>query len=206
MTAPPLVLASASPRRADVLRQLGLSFTVRPARVDESYLPGESPEAHVERLAREKARAVAARHPGSLVVAGDTVVLDGGRVLGKPGGTDEAVAMLRSLAGGSHRVLSALALAGPHGEVAAVSEARVTFRKVDEGFLQAYAATGEPLDKAGGYGIQEAGAALVEGIRGDYYTVVGLPVAVFLDLLGRAGWRYTFAGIEPLDSPPPPTP
>lgn len=200
MTAPALVLASASPRRADVLRQLGLTFTVHPARVDETYLPGEGPAAHVERLAREKAEAVAARVPGSLVVGGDTVVVDGERVLGKPADAAEAMAMLRSLAGRTHRVLSGLALAGPGGRVSGVSETEVVFRDADEELLAAYAATGEPLDKAGGYGIQEAGAALVAEIRGDYYTVVGFPVPLFMELLARGGWRYTFAGLEPHDT------
>lgn len=206
MRAPPLVLASASPRRADVLRQLGLSFSVRPAGVDESYLPGESPRAHVERLALAKARAVAAEHPGTLVVGGDTVVVDEDRVLGKPADADAAVAMLRSLSGRTHRVLSGIALAGAHGEVSAVSETRVVFRTLDEPAVRAYVATGEPLDKAGGYGIQEAGAALVAQIQGDYYTVVGFPVPTFLELLERAGWRYAFAGLQPRSDSDFPTP
>jgi septum formation protein len=206
MTAPGLVLASASPRRADILRQLGLDFRVDPAEVDERYLSGETPEAHVERLAREKAEAVAVDHPGALVVAGDTVVLDDGRVLTKPGDEEEAVRVLLSLSARTHRVLSGVALAGPHGVVSRTSTTEVTFRRLDEATVRAYVATGEPMDKAGAYGIQEAGAALVAGIRGDYYTVVGFPVAAFLDLLGEAGWRYDFSGIrresDPSTSPP----
>lgn len=204
MTPPLLVLASASPRRADVLRQLGVVFNVRPARVDERYLPDESPAEHVERLAREKAQAVSARHPEALVVGGDTVVVDGDRVLGKPTDEEEALAMLRSLAGRSHAVLSGVALAGAHGVVSGVSATEVVFRPVDEAFLSSYVATGEPLDKAGAYGIQGGGAALVAEIRGDYYTVVGLPVPLFLDLLERAGWRHTFTGLEPDRSTPSP--
>jgi septum formation protein len=198
---PRLVLASASPRRADVLRQLRLPFTIDPARLDESYLPGETPGAHVERLALEKARAVAPAHPGALVVGGDTVVVHQGRVLGKPADPEEARAMLSSLAGRSHDVLSGLALVGGRVERSTVARARVTFRAADERALEAYVATGESMDKAGAYGIQEAGAALVEEIRGDYYTVVGFPVAAFLDLLAQAGIRYTFTGLEPLDDP-----
>ena len=198
---PPLVLASASPRRADVLRQLCLPFTIDPARVDETYLPGEAPDAHVERLARAKARAVAPAHPGALVVGGDTVVVHEGRVLGKPADPGEALAMLSALAGRSHHVLSGLALAGAGGGCSTVARARVTFRAADERTLRTYVATGEPMDKAGAYGIQEGGAALVEEIRGDYYTVVGFPVAAFLDLLAQAGFRYTFTGLEPLDDP-----
>jgi septum formation protein len=184
-----------------VLRQLRLPFTIDPARLDESYLPGETPGAHVERLALEKARAVAPAHPGALVVGGDTVVVHQGRVLGKPADPEEARAMLSSLAGRSHDVLSGLALVGGRVERSTVARARVTFRAADERALEAYVATGESMDKAGAYGIQEAGAALVEEIRGDYYTVVGFPVAAFLDLLAQAGIRYTFTGLEPLDDP-----
>jgi septum formation protein len=169
--------------------------------VDETYLPGEAADAHVERLAREKASAVAPAHPGALVVGGDTVVVHEGHVLGKPADPEEALSMLSTLAGRSHEVLSGLALVGPRGGASSVARARVTFRAADERTLRTYVATGEPLDKAGAYGIQEGGAALVEEIRGDYYTVVGFPVSAFLDLLPRAGFRYTFTGLEPLDDP-----
>lgn len=201
MKAPDIVLASASPRRAAVLSRLGLDFVVRPAHLDERVLPGESPGEHAERLAREKAEAVAARNPGALVVGGDTVVVDGERILGKPADDAEAVAMLRSLAGRTHRVVSGLALAGEHGVVSARSETEVELRAFDEETARGYVATGEPADKAGAYGIQGAGAALVAGIRGDYYTVVGFPVPAFLELVERAGWRYTFEGLEPLEAP-----
>ena len=194
----PLVLASGSPRRADVLRQLGLEPTIRTSEVDEAYLPGETPPQHVERLAREKAAAVAERVPEALVVGGDTVVVDGGRVLGKPASPAEARAMLRSLSGGAHDVLTGLALAGPHGMVSTCVRSTVRFRPLDEETVHAYVATGEPFDKAGAYGIQGLGAALVEAIDGDYYCVVGFPVAGFLSLLERAGWRYDFQGLTRL--------
>jgi septum formation protein len=180
--APRIVLASASPRRAQLLRRLGLQVQVSPAEVDERYLPGEEPEAHVERLA--------------LVVAGDTVVVRDGVVLGKPADAEEAVAMLRSLAGRRHIVLSGIALYGPRGMVSAVGRATVRFRAFDEDEARAYVATGEPMDKAGAYGIQGMGGALVEGIEGDYYTVVGFPVATFIELLARAGWRYAYGRLE----------
>lgn len=199
MRVPPrLVLASASPRRADLLRQLGLSADVAPAHVDEAYRPGESPRAHVERLAREKAEKVAADHPGALVVGGDTVVVDGERVLGKPGSEEEAVSMLRSLAGGEHQVFSGLALAGCGPTVSAVGSATVRFRPFGAVDARAYVASGEPMDKAGAYGIQGLGAALVEAVEGDYYTVVGFPIGRFLELLERKGWRYAFGRMEPL--------
>lgn len=195
---PRLVLASGSPRRADVLRQLGLAPEVRPADADESYLPGETPAAHVERLARTKAELVASRDPGALVVGGDTVVVIDGRVLSKPSGVDDAVATLVSLAARSHEVYTGLALVGAHGTLAAVARATVRFRAFDQGTARRYVETGEPLDKAGAYGIQGLGAALVDSIDGDYYCVVGFPVGAFLDLLTRAGWRYDFGRLTPI--------
>jgi septum formation protein len=199
VTAPPLVLASASPRRAALLQQLGLHVDARPADVDESYRPGESPEEHVERLAREKAEAVAAEVPGSLVIGGDTVVVHRGRVMGKPDSDAEALAMLLALSGEAHHVFTGVALASPSGTVSRVVRTEVRFRDFDERTALAYVATGEPEDKAGAYGIQGLGAALVEEIRGDYYCVVGFPVAAVVDLLAETGWRYEFGRLELLD-------
>jgi len=195
MTTVRLVLASASPRRADILRQLGLDPEIRPADVDESYLPGETPSEHVERLARAKAEAV--QEVGALVVGGDTVVLDGGRVLAKPLDAEDAVAMLRALAGKTHEVLSGIALSGDHGTVSTVVSTSVRMSEYDEAFARAYVDTGEPLDKAGAYGIQGQGAALVEAIEGDYYSVVGFPVGAFLRLIEQAGWRFAFGALTP---------
>jgi len=197
MHPPRLVLASASPRRRELLAQLGLDADVMPPEVDETYPEGEEPADHAERLAREKAEWVAARVQGAWVVGGDTVVVDGARLLGKPASEVEAVAMLLSLAGREHEVLSAVALAGAGPTVSAVGRARVRFRAFGADLAEAYAATGEPLDKAGGYGIQGLGAALVDGIDGDYYTVVGFPITRFLGLLEQRGWRYAFGRLEP---------
>lgn len=195
------MLASASPRRAALLRMLRLDHEVLPGDVSEEFLPGETPEGHVERLAREKAASGAARRPRSLVLAGDTVVVLDGRVLGKPGDEDEAVETLLRLSGRVHVVHSALALAEPGGDLhSLVDSTRVRFRVFDAALARAYAATGEPLDKAGAYGIQGLGAALVSGVEGDYYTVVGLPVVGLLSLLERAGWRYVFGALLPLGS------
>lgn len=196
---PRLILASLSPRRSDVLTQLGLQHLVMPADVDESYLEGESPAEHVERLARSKASVISAREPDALVVGGDTVVVDGARVLGKPEDGRAAVEMLVSLAGRSHKVLSGVALAGPHGLVSSVSETLVRFKAFSEHEARTYVETGEPLDKAGGYGIQGMGAALVEAIDGDYYSVMGFPVGAFVGVLLEAGWRYEFGRLEPGD-------
>ena len=192
-----LVLASASSRRADILRQLGLEPVVKLSNVDETRRPGERPEAHVERLAREKAEAVARAEPNALVVGGDTIVLEDGRILGKPNDEDEAVRMLVSLSGRVHAVLSGLALAGSGTTVSSVTRTEVRFRAFDERTAKRYVATAEPMDKAGAYGIQGLGASLVESVHGDYYSVVGFPVAAFIDLLGRAGWRYDFGSLHP---------
>ncbi|HSM61613.1 MAG TPA: Maf family protein [Longimicrobiales bacterium] len=202
MSAPPrIVLASASPRRADLLRQLGLDVDVRPADVDERFLPHEDPAAHVDRLARSKAEEVAAREPGALVVGGDTVVVLRGAPLGKPTDADRAVEMLLALSGRSHEVLTGVAIAGPHGTVSAMGRARVRFRSFDVEDARAYVRTGEPLDKAGAYGIQGYGAALVDELFGDYYTVVGFPVGRFLELLEGLGWRYAFGRLVPASDP-----
>jgi len=188
-----LVLASASPRRSDILDTLGIRHQIQPARIDESPLPQEPPATYAERLSRGKASAVAGLRPGEWILAGDTVVALGRRILGKPRDADEAVRMLLDLAGRTHRVLSALALVEPGGRVrSGVQVTRVTFRAFDEAFARAYAATGEPMDKAGAYGIQGKGAALVEEIAGDYSGVVGLPVPLLLRLLAEAGRPYRF--------------
>lgn len=197
---PRLVLASASPRRLDILRQLGLDAEVRPADVDERMLPGEDPAEHVQRLAREKARRVLAEVPDALVLAGDTVVVRDGHVLGKPRSDDEAVAMLESLSGRTHEVLSGIAVAHRHGVLDSTTRTRVRFRTFDHDTARRYVATGEPMDKAGAYGIQGLGAALVEEVDGDYYSIVGLPVAALLRLLRQAGWRYDFGALHPIDA------
>jgi septum formation protein len=190
---PPLVLASASPRRAECLRMLGLSFEVQPADVPETVRHGESADAFVERLARDKATAVASLRPDEVVLGGDTVVSLDGEILGKPSGPEEAEAMLLRLAGRTHSVASGLALALPSGDVrSGVSTTQVTFRDFSPRFARAYVATGEPLDKAGAYGIQGLGAALVTEIQGDYYSVVGLPVALLMRLFEESGWAHTF--------------
>jgi septum formation protein len=197
---PSLVLASGSPRRADVLRQLGLAPVVRTSEVDETPLPGEAPAAQVERLARSKATAVAADFPGAVVVGGDTVVVDGDRILGKPSDAAEAVRMLVSLSGRTHAVLSGVAVVTETAVVSEVARADVRLGTVDRALAERYVATGEPMDKAGAYGIQGLGAALVDSVEGDYYTVVGFPVGAFLRLLERAGWRYDFGRLTRIPS------
>lgn len=176
---------------------LGLEFTVDPSGTAEEELPGEGASGLVARLAREKAADVAERHPDSLVLAGDTVVALDDEILGKPRDEAQAVETLVRLSGRSHVVHSGLALARPGGGIeSGVSTTRVTFRAFGEEEARRYVKTGEPMDKAGSYGIQGPGAALVREVEGDYYTVVGLPVRLLMDLLERAGWPYAFGRLR----------
>ena len=195
MTAP-LILASQSPRRAQLLSMLGLEFEVLPAHVDESYQEGETPPAHVERLARDKAAAIAARRADAIVIGSDTVVVLDGEVLGKPADEGQAVWMLMRLQGREHTVETGIAVHAPDGNVvSAVESVHVRFNAFNERTAREYVATGEPMDKAGAYGIQGFGATLVAGITGDYFAVMGLPVARTIALLGELGWRYDFRGL-----------
>jgi septum formation protein len=194
---PQLVLASQSPRRAELLARLGLEFEIRPADIDETYIDHEMPADHAERLAREKAGAVARAAPDALVIGSDTIVLLDSDVLGKPRDRDEAVRMLMRLSGRDHEVYTAVAVA--HGErmESALERVRVRFRRLDRAECEAYVDTGEPMDKAGGFGIQGYRSSLVESIVGDYFAVMGLPVVRTLELIRRHGWRYTFGALAP---------
>jgi len=190
---PPLVLASASPRRRQLLEQIGLTFDVEPAEMDETALSGETAADHVLRLAIAKARVVAAKHREALVIGGDTVVVLDREILAKPRDHDEAVDMLMRLQGRTHLVATGTAVVAPGGEIASeVVSVDVRFRPFDVDQARDYVATGEPLDKAGAYGIQGYGAVLVEAISGDYFAVMGLPIAVVVRLLEDLGWRFGF--------------
>jgi septum formation protein len=189
----PLVLASASPRRQALLAQLRLSFLVDPADVDESVRPGESPRTYVQRLAQQKAVAVSHRHPGKVVLGADTTVTLDGDVLGKPKNAEEALAMLSRLTGRTHRVITAVATAGPTNAVQAV-ETRVTFADASWEALDFYARSGEPLDKAGAYALQGLGGFLVERISGSHSNVIGLPLVETVALLQAAGVRLPWGG------------
>ena len=192
-----LVLASRSPRRSQLLSMLGLSFETVPADIDEAYRFGEDPGEHAERLAREKALAVAASRPGALVVGSDTVVLVGGVVLGKPQSAGHAIDMLLRLEGREHTVATGIAVARDTAVASAVETVAVRFRAFSRETAAAYVATGEPLDKAGAYGIQGYGAALVERIDGDYFAVMGLPVCRLLQIMASMGFRYDFRSLKP---------
>jgi septum formation protein len=192
----PLVLASASPRRRELLAMLGLRAEVVPADIDESWLNGEAPLAHAERLAREKAAVIARRRPDAAVIAADTIVVLDGEILGKPADAAEARATIRRLAGREHLVHTAMAVAYRNHTVAGVETTRVWFRELGDAEIAAYVATGEPMDKAGAYGIQGYGAVIVEKIEGDYFTVMGLGLGRLVKLMGEVGLRYRFEGVE----------
>ncbi|MFW5951743.1 MAG: Maf family protein [Gemmatimonadota bacterium] len=195
MSGPPLVLASASPRRRRLLEQLGLRFDVVAAHVDETVRADETPREMVRRLALAKARAVADAHPDALVIGGDTEVIFNGAILGKPASGADAVATLLRLQGHEHRVETGVAVVAPGGRYSVdVVGADVRFRTFGRGVAEAYVATGEPMDKAGAYGIQGRGGVLVAAIRGDYFAVMGLPVARVATLVEEVGYRYSFAG------------
>ncbi len=188
-----IVLASQSPRRTRLLAMLGIPHEVVPADVDETPHPGESPEGLAGRLAREKALAVFADRPDAMVLAADTVVALDDEMLGKPGSPAEAETMLARLAGREHRVVTAVALAHPAGVGTRCDITRVTFRPLDADTIRDYVATGEPLDKAGAYGLQGYGGVLVDRIEGDCFGVIGLPIRLVVDLLEEAGAAYRFA-------------
>ena len=181
-----LVLASASPRRAELLARLGLHPDVRPAEVDETPLPGERPEALVTRLATTKARAVSLGDH-EVVLAADTTVALEDVALGKPRDDAEAATMLQQLSGRTHQVHTAVAVRRDGHEVAALATTEVTFRQLSAGEVAWYLATGEPHDKAGAYALQGAGAALVTAIDGADTTVIGLPLATTVQLLRQIG-------------------
>jgi len=187
-----VILASGSPRRRQLLEMLELPFRVVPPNVDETRATSELPERYVVRLAREKARVVAARERGETVLAADTTVVLRGAVFEKPHTPTEAAAMLAQLAGRTHQVMTAVAVARDGRLEHALDVTEVTFRPLSADQIAGYVATGEPMDKAGAYAIQGKGAALVEGIRGDFFGVMGLPLRLALDLLERFGLPYRF--------------
>ncbi len=184
-----MILASASPRRKEMLQQIGLVFRTSPADVDESVLPGEQPAAYAVRVALDKARVAAERAGEGIVIAADTIVVLGGRILGKPADDSDAVRMLSLLSGKQHEVVTGLAVidAASKRTAAKTASTSVWFRNLAEEEIRAYVATREPLDKAGAYGIQEKGALLIEKIEGCYFNVVGLPLSLLGEILREFG-------------------
>jgi nucleoside triphosphate pyrophosphatase len=196
MSTPRVILASASPRRRELLALVGIPHVVEPADIDESYRDGEEAAEHAERLAREKAETIASRNPDAIVIAADTIVVIEGLVLGKPRDEADAERMLRMLAGQTHVVLTGVAVARGERMRSGIESVRVTFRPLTRARIRAYIATREPMDKAGAYGIQGYGATLVERIDGDYFAVMGLALARMTDLLGELGVSYDFGPLS----------
>ncbi len=188
---PPLILASASPRRLELLRQIGLEPDgVEPADIDETPLPDETPVLLARRLARAKALAAAPGAPGAFVIGADTVVAAGRRVLGKAGSEAEARRWLELLSGRAHRVLTGVAVVAPDGRIAdRVAQARVHFKRLSDSEMEAYLASGEWLGKAGAYAIQGRAGAFVMALQGSYTAVVGLPLYETRCLLVGLGHR-----------------
>jgi septum formation protein len=184
---PPLILASGSPRRRELLSGLGLSFEVRPADVDETPLDGESAAALVERLSAAKALESARNAPGSLVIAADTVVVCDDEILGKPVDPAQNVRFLERLSGRTHEVFTGHCLRLGGASASRVGRTLVTFRSLPGQEISRYVATGHGLDKAGGYGIQGRGAAMVPRIEGCFFNVMGLSLAVVVELAGDLG-------------------
>ncbi|HEY9227749.1 MAG TPA: nucleoside triphosphate pyrophosphatase [Gemmatimonadaceae bacterium] len=193
MNRPKVILASASPRRRELLGLVGIDYEVRPANIDESYLPGETPREHAERLAREKAAAIDA--PDAVTIGSDTIVVVDGDVLGKPRDRAHAREMLRRLSGRSHTVMTGVAVRWRGPVVSGLEEVRVTFRALSDAEIDRYIATGEPMDKAGAYGIQGYGATIVDRVEGDYFAVMGLALNLLVRLLKTSGLRYEFGPV-----------
>lgn len=195
-----LFLASASPRRRELLAQIAVPCVTQIASIDENPLPAEPAEAYVERLAREKARAglrALGERADAVVLGADTAVVLDGRILGKPADFAESRAMLQALSGRSHQVLTAVALVGDGREAARVVGSEVSFRPISEKEIEAYWASGEPCDKAGSYGIQGLAAVFVSQLQGSYSAVVGLPLCETAELLGEFGitcWQLPAKG------------
>jgi septum formation protein len=184
--APVLRLASVSPRRRELLAQIGVPHVVTGAHIDESALPDEPPRAYVQRMARTKAQTVWERDPSLPVLAADTTVVLDGVIFGKPHDRDDALRMLATLSGRTHEVLTAVALATASGVTLRLSESRVTFRELTPAECSVYWATGEPRDKAGAYAVQGFAAVFIEALAGSYSGVMGLPLFETAQLLEAA--------------------
>jgi septum formation protein len=187
-----VVLASSSPRRRQLLDLIGIRHDVIPADIDESQVVGELPEQYAERLARSKSGVVAAQHPDAVVIGADTIVVVDELVLGKPRDVGDAARMLGMLSGRSHTVMTAVAVCHQGKIESAVEVVDVTFMPIDETAIAEYVATGEPMDKAGAYGIQGYGATIVRRIDGDYFAVMGLSLVRLVGLMRTLGISYDF--------------
>jgi len=192
---PRVILASQSPRRRELLTLIGVAHEVRPADIDETLLPAETPREHAERLARGKATAIAFEDD-VVTIGSDTIVVVDGDVLGKPRDRAQAIEMLRRLSGREHVVMTGVAVRWRGRVVSGVEEVGVRFRALSDEDINRYIDTGEPMDKAGAYGIQGFGATIVERVDGDYFAVMGLALGRLIQLCREIGLRYDFGPLE----------
>lgn len=183
---PKIVLASASPRRAEILRSVGWPFETLPQDIDETRRASEEAAAYVQRLARTKAEAAAQSRPDALIVGADTTVLIGEEILEKPQNHDDARRMLRQLSGQWHQVLTGVAIVGPSETRIACATTEVKFAAMRAEEIDWYVSSCEPMDKAGAYAIQGPGSRFIEGIRGEYFNVVGLPVRLLYEMVRKS--------------------
>ena len=187
-----VILASQSPRRRELLTLVGIPHTVLPADIDETVLHGEIPTAHAERLAWEKASTISAKHPSALVIGSDTIVVLDNEILGKPADVGEARRTLRKLSGRTHTVHTAVAVSFGGRVASGVETVQVAFRELTDEQIAQYVATGEPMDKAGAYGIQGFGATIIRRVEGDYFAVMGMPLGLLVSLCNAMGVHYDF--------------
>ena len=191
-----IILASASPRRKEILEKTGLQFGIDESDYEEKMFSGLKPHELARFLSREKARDVARRHPNTLVIAADTIVVSRGRIFGKPGNDEEAREMLKALSGKAHSVITGFTIIDTEGkkELSRSVESKVFFKRLSAAEIEAYIRSGEPLDKAGAYGIQGLGAVIVKKIEGDFFNVMGLPLNALAESLKKFGIKILRAG------------
>ena len=191
-----LLLASASPRRRELLRNAGILFEVQPANIAEGPLPGESAKDCAERLAREKALVVAAQRPNDVVLGADTIVVVDNQILGKPSNAADATRMLRLLSGREHQVITGVCLVFEGKATVASETTSVTMSEITDQEIAGYIASGEPMDKAGAYAIQGIASRWIPRIEGDYSNVVGLPVALVFGMLRQVSSQFSVLGAQ----------
>jgi septum formation protein len=182
-----IILASKSPRRKQILQQVGLEFTVEVSDFDEAQVKFKTPEDLVEKLSLEKAKVIAGKNPDAIIIGADTTVIYKNEIIGKPTSKQDAVRILKLLSGNIHEVVTGFTVISDKKSITKHVTSKVKFKKLSEVEIKAYVATGEPMDKAGGYGIQDKGGLFIENIQGDYFNVVGLPIFAVSEALKQFG-------------------
>lgn len=186
-----IILASKSPRRKQILEQVGLKFTVVVSDFDETRIKFKTPQEMVKKLSLEKARIIAAKNPNVIIIGADTTVIYKNEIIGKPTSKQDAVRILKLLSGKVHEVVTGFTVVGGKKSITKAVTSRVKFKQLSEAEIKAYVETGEPMDKAGGYGIQDKGGVFIENIQGDYFNIVGLPIFAVSEVLKQFGVEIT---------------